>query len=203
MDRKKRDTSKKRQSIIDAANQAFQDEGYDNTSMDRIAEVAGASKRTVYNQFASKELLFEAVIEDSMAAASALKAIPYDSKQSLEAQLREFAQAKTKLLEDPAWMGLMKVGMGVFVRDPDLARRTMAQAAEGENHLALWLEGASDDGRLLVAEPALAAQVFWALISGAIFWPQALTGPMDARLADTLIDECIRVFLEGYSHRVG
>ena len=40
MARKKRDTSKKRAEIVAAAIRAFQADGYDNTSMDRIAEVA-------------------------------------------------------------------------------------------------------------------------------------------------------------------
>jgi AcrR family transcriptional regulator len=35
-------TSKKRASILNAAAQAFIDEGYDNASMDRISELAGA-----------------------------------------------------------------------------------------------------------------------------------------------------------------
>jgi TetR/AcrR family transcriptional regulator of autoinduction and epiphytic fitness len=198
MARKKRDTSEKRNSIVDAAIQAFQEEGYDNTSMDRIAEVAEASKRTVYNHFASKEALFEAVIERFMSEASALKAIPYDPEESLEAQLSEFARAKMKILEDPAWLGLMRVGMGVFVRDPELARRTMAQAEEGEDHLAIWLRAATEDGRLQVKNATLAAQVFWAMISGAIFWPQALQGPMEGELVRVLTEELVRVFLAGY-----
>jgi TetR/AcrR family transcriptional regulator of autoinduction and epiphytic fitness len=202
MVRKKRDTSKKRNSIVDAAIRAFQEEGYDNTSMDRIAEMAGASKRTVYNHFASKEALFEAVIERFMNEASALKAILYDPEQALEEQLAEFARGKMKILEDPAWLGLMKVGMGVFVRDPELAKRTMAQAEEGEDHLAIWLEAASADGRLQVADPAMAAQVFWAMISGALFWPQALQGPMDPHFVQEITKELVRVFLTGYSRPI-
>lgn len=196
---KKRDTSRKRKSIVDAAIRAFQEEGYDNTSMDRIAEVAGASKRTLYNHFASKEALFEAVVEQFLAEASALKAIPYDPEENLEAQLTEFANAKLRILEDPAWLGLMKVGMGVFVRDPGLAKRTMVQAEEGEDHLALWLEAATEDGRLKVGNPKLAGQVFWAMVSGGMFWPQALQGPMDAEQVEVLIRELVRVFLAGYS----
>ena len=60
---KKRDTSKKRESILDAAVKAFADEGYENASMDRIAEIADASKRTVYNHFPSKDVLFEEVLD--------------------------------------------------------------------------------------------------------------------------------------------
>jgi TetR/AcrR family transcriptional regulator of autoinduction and epiphytic fitness len=195
MARKKRDTSKKRKSIIDAAILAFQEEGYESASMDRIAEMAGASKRTVYNHFASKELLFEAVVEQFMTEASALKAIPYDPEKSLEEQLTEFAKAKMKLLDDPAWMGLMKVGLGVFVRDPELAKRSLAQAEDGENHLALWLQAGVEDGRLAVENPALAAQVFWAMIAGALFWPQVIQGAMDPGLEEILRAELVETFL--------
>ena len=52
----------KRDSILEAAIRAFRDVGYECTSMDRIAELAGASKRTVYNHFPSKEALFQAVV---------------------------------------------------------------------------------------------------------------------------------------------
>ena len=58
----KRDTTQKRETIISAAIQIFIEEGFDNASMDRIAERANASKRTVYNHFPSKEELFHAAI---------------------------------------------------------------------------------------------------------------------------------------------
>ena len=53
--RKKRDTSKKRLAILDGAIRVFIENGYETSSMDRIAEAAGVSKRTVYNHFPSKE----------------------------------------------------------------------------------------------------------------------------------------------------
>ena len=94
MTARKRDTSKKRDSILDAAAQAFMDEGFDNASMDRIAEIAGASKRTVYNHFPSKEDLFRAVLNRFMEQAFALKQISYDPACRLEDQLGAFADAK-------------------------------------------------------------------------------------------------------------
>ena len=93
----------------------------------------------------------------------------------------------------------MKVGLGVFVRDPALAKRSIAQAEEGEDHLALWLQEGAEDGRLEVEDPTLAAQVFWAMVSGALFWPQVLQGPMDRGLIRIVREELVRVFLAGYS----
>lgn len=195
MSRKKRDTSEKRESIVTAAIEAFQAEGYDNTSMDRIAEVAGASKRTVYNHFPSKEALFEAVVARFLGEISALKRIPYDPDRELEDQLSDFAAAKLRVLDNPVWLGLMRVGMGVFIRDPDVARETLARAKAGEDHLAAWLEAAAADGRLTVEDATLSSEIFWAMISGGLFWPCVVQGPMPAKDARTLERELIRTFL--------
>lgn len=195
---KKRDTTRKRDSIVEAAIRAFQEDGYDNTSMDHIAEVAGASKRTVYNHFSSKDALFEAVIDRFLSETVALKRIPYDPDRGLEEQLGDFVFAKLRVLSDPAWQGLFKVGLGAFVKDPKLARKAAARAEKGGDALATWLRAASADGRLDVQDPRLGARVFWAMVSGGLFWPQALEGPMDEGSAETLKDELIQTFLARY-----
>lgn len=51
----------KRESIIDAAEQLFSNQGYDATNMDQISGLAEFSKRTVYAYFSSKEQLLSAV----------------------------------------------------------------------------------------------------------------------------------------------
>ena len=61
---KKRLTDRKNSEILAAAVSEFQKRGFDGTSMDRIAEAAGASKRTVYNHFKSKDELFTAIIAE-------------------------------------------------------------------------------------------------------------------------------------------
>lgn len=198
MKTKKRDTTKKRNSIIDAAIRAFRADGYESTSMDRIAEVAGASKRTVYNHFPSKEALFEAVITRFMDQASARKRIPYDPTRSLRDQLADFAAAKLDVLGDPTWMGILKVGLGSMFRDPELARRVMTNAATAEQHLTLWLRHAHADGRLHVPDPEVATRIYTGMIAGALFWPQAIEGRMDPDLASELQAELIETFLARY-----
>src|SRR6201997_950924 len=48
--------------ILDAAQQVFLKRGYQSASLDEIAEVAPASKPTIYAHFDGKEALFEAVV---------------------------------------------------------------------------------------------------------------------------------------------
>jgi TetR/AcrR family transcriptional regulator of autoinduction and epiphytic fitness len=198
MTTKKRDTSKKRTAILNAAVQAFVNEGYDNSSMDRIAEMAGASKRTVYNHFPGKEALFREVLNRFMAEAFALKQIVYTSKRSLEAQLGEFADAKLAVSKNPSWMGLMKMTMGVFISNPDLAKQTMLMAEDVEDTLVTWIEAAHADGRMEVTDTKLAANVFWSMVGGAFFWPSIFMGPMKSKETNAMKKELIQTFLARY-----
>jgi TetR/AcrR family transcriptional regulator of autoinduction and epiphytic fitness len=188
----------KRDLILEAATAAFRDEGYECTSMDRIAELAGASKRTVYNHFGSKEALFQAVVERLFAHVAALKKVDWDAERPLEHQLADFARAKTLVTEDASSLCLMRVVLGVFIKQPELVREAVARSEETENTLVQWLQQAHAAGRLDVVDPELAANMFWALAGGALFWPQLLEGPMEADTRDALVREVVATFLARY-----
>jgi TetR/AcrR family transcriptional regulator of autoinduction and epiphytic fitness len=193
-----RDTSQKRESIIAAAMEEFRGRGYEGVSMDRIAEVAGASKRTVYNHFPSKDELFQAVVDRFASQMHSLKLISYDPKRSLEEQLSEFADAELAVVEDPAWMGFIKVLLVVFMRDPELARKAMSRHMGGEDPMTAWMREADLDGRLAIEDPGLAARVFSAMLSGAFTWPAVYQGYLDARALPALKKELIETFLGRY-----
>jgi TetR/AcrR family transcriptional regulator of autoinduction and epiphytic fitness len=198
MKEKKRNTSKKRESILNAAAEAFMKDGYDNTSMDRLSELAGASKRTVYNHFPSKEDLFRAVLERFYDEIMELKQITYDPKKALEPQLSDFANAKIDISKNPSWLGLLKVATAVFITNPEIALETIQRTEDAEDTLVQWLEAATDDGRLEVENTKLAAEAFWAMVGGAFFWPSIFFGPMNANQTDELKKELIGIYLAKY-----
>lgn len=198
---KKRDTSKKRESILDAAAEAFMQDGYDNASMDRISALAGASKRTTYNHFPSKENLFGAVLERFFDQIMELKQIKYNAKRSLEAQLSDFADAKLAISKNPSWLGLLKVTTGVFITNPKLVMETIQRAEDTEDTLASWLEDAKADGRINAENIKLAADAFWAMVGGAFFWPSIFFGPMEAKEANAMKKELIEIFLARYGEK--
>lgn len=198
MTRKKRDTSRKRASILDAATQAFVQFGFDNTSMDRIAEMAVASKRTVYNHFPSKEILFEAVLDRFLRESERLKSIPYDADKPLEAQLEAFIDAKLAVIENASWLGLVRVALSVHMRDTQLAGEAFALYESGDDALVDWLSAAETDGRLQVEDAEMAASVFWSMVSGALSWPQIFAGPMASARVSAFKKEMIETFLARY-----
>src|SRR6201994_4249878 len=53
---------KRREELIDVAEKMFFERGFSDTTMQMIAEAAGASKETLYRHFESKELLFAEIV---------------------------------------------------------------------------------------------------------------------------------------------
>ena len=198
MKRKKRDTSAKRESILNAAIDAFIEFGFEKTSMDLIAERADASKRTVYNHFSSKESLIEAAFNQFLRGAFESKNIEYDPEKSIEDQLGEFADSKMKLTADPKQLGLMRVTLGAFITHPQLAERAVLFSDSHEDGLVKWLKNATQDGRLNVKDPELAAESFWSLFSGTFFWPPIVRGPVGKKNGLKLKAEFIQLFLARY-----
>lgn len=53
----------KREHLVDTAERLFYEEGFHATGIDRVVREAGVARMTLYNHFASKEALVEAVLE--------------------------------------------------------------------------------------------------------------------------------------------
>ncbi|HEX4615184.1 MAG TPA: helix-turn-helix domain-containing protein, partial [Stellaceae bacterium] len=51
-----------REAIVAAAERLFLERGFGSVSMDELAEAAGVARRTLYNQFASKEEIFREML---------------------------------------------------------------------------------------------------------------------------------------------
>ncbi len=198
---RKRDTSQKRDSILKAAIQAFQEEGFDNASMDKIAEIAGASKRTIYNHFPSKDELFQVVITKFLEEQHTLKQISYISESTLEQQLSDFADAEIFLINSPTRLGLSKVLTSVFIRDPQLAYTARSKFGPSEVYFVEWLKDAIEDGKIKNYDPKLASRVFYSMIEGALTWPALFQGCQDPKTFEPLKQEIIRTFLARYQRK--
>lgn len=196
-DRKKRDVSRMRQIIIDGAIKVFTQYGFDVTSMDKIAEVAGISKRTIYNHFISKESLFQTIVADFLKERDAIKPIQYTNNVSLGMQLRKFAEAELYLINDPVRRGLSKMLTSVFLLNIDFGKHTRTQF---EPHKAFiqWLNDAKVDQKLNVQSVELAARIFYGMVEGCLTWPALFTDGESMKHMDELLNEVIQTFLCRY-----
>lgn len=194
-------TERKRCAILQAAVEEFHASGFQATSMDRIAERAEVSKRTIYNHFPSKEVLFEAITDELVNQIVNVAEAPYDSERDLRSQLVEFGRRKVELMTCPGFLRLARVALSEHLRIPELASDTFCRIHEDENALVRWIRAAEADGRLQDVEPAVAAEEFSALLSAFAFWPLIFGRPMPseeeleatvARAAGMLLDHYSR-----------
>lgn len=195
--RKKRDTSLKRNAILEGAVKVFTKNGFEASSMDRIAEVAGVSKRTVYNHFPSKELLFQAIVEDFLRQRDEIKPIDYVSARPLEEQLKAFAKAEFFLIDDPVRRGLSKLFTSVFLMDIEFGRKTRSRF-EPHKAFIVWLNAAKEDRKLCFESPELAARIFYGMVEGCLTYPGLFTDGASLKNADVLLDEITATFLSRY-----
>ena len=194
----RRDKSKKRNSILDAAIKVFRTHGYEHSSMDTIAEVANASKRTVYNHFPSKDELFHAVMGRFLDEVSQSKQFHYAPDTPLEEQLLHIADTKAAISENESWLATMKVSMTVMTSHPELALQTVKHLETLDDYLGNWLRAAVSDGKLKIDDIDLAKEVFESMFAGAFYFPCVMHGPVDPVKATKLKREFVRLFLNTY-----
>ena len=195
---KNRDKSKKRATILNGAIDVFISMGYELASMDKIAETARVSKRTVYNHFGSKENLFQAIVNDFLAQRQSLKTITYNPEKSLEEQLLAFANAEIFLINSPKRLEISRFLTIVFLKDINYARETVAKYPPTYNVLLDWLKQAEKDSRIKTDNLLLAARVFYALVEGAITYPALFTYGINKSAFEPMLGEIIATFLARY-----
>jgi TetR/AcrR family transcriptional regulator of autoinduction and epiphytic fitness len=165
-------TDRKREAIVQAAIAEFRDNGFEVTSMDRIAARAEVSKRTVYNHFPSKEELFSEMLHRLWSTAATQADANYKPGVALRDQLRELLDAKMKTLGDSNFIDLARVAIGATIHSPERAQTWVSRLNQREETFTVWVRGAQQDGRLKAVEPVFAASQIHALLKAFAFWPQ-------------------------------
>jgi TetR/AcrR family transcriptional regulator, regulator of autoinduction and epiphytic fitness len=194
-------TDRKRSAIIEAAIDEFRACGYETTSMDRIAARAGTSKRTVYNHFPSKEVLFAEILHQLWEAVAGNEELAYRADRPLRDQLLDLIRQKFRLLNDEAFVSLARVAIAAGIHSPERAQGMVSRMSEREEGLTVWIRAAAAAGRLKVNDPVFASHQLQGLIKGFAFWPQITLGqpPLDATMQKQVAESAVDMFLAYYS----
>jgi TetR/AcrR family transcriptional regulator of autoinduction and epiphytic fitness len=194
-------TDRKRQAIVSAALAEFRSNGFDATSMDKIAATAGVSKRTVYNHFPSKDDLFAHILQELWDSSAALQAFRYQAGQPLRAQLMEMLGHKMALLRDGYFLDLARVAIAEGIHHPERAQEMVARLADKEEGVAGWIRAAQADGKLKPVDPFFASHLLQGQLKIFAFWPQVTMGqaPLDPATESTVIQTAADMFLACYA----
>lgn len=190
----------KRQAIVSAAKKAFKEFGVQATSMDKLAELAQVSKRTVYNHFDTKEALVMHLVTELWQSAMLDNHLAYDAKKSLTEQLKQLVSHEINLLSSQEYIDLSRVAFGHLFYNPKALMEEMAKFNEQETGIEKWLHAACLDNRLSINDTSFANNQLHHLIKGGCFWPLLLqiAPPLDNQQKNELCEETVTMFLARY-----
>lgn len=162
----------KREAILDAATRVFLAHGYEGASMDLVAKEASAARRTVYNQFESKEALFTAAVERVWRDFPVV-AITTDREALSDPTvgLRRLGQAIVDFWEPPIAVSFLRMVISEGARFPDLPRNFFeAGKAPAMRALVGYLKQLDETGALRIPDADLAARQFLGLLNEPLLW---------------------------------
>jgi AcrR family transcriptional regulator len=186
-----------RAAIIAAAEKLILERGYGAVSMDDLAIAAGVARRTLYNQFASKEEIFREML--ARLAWQLEHALPpgIETQGDVEDVLRLIAQALVTLHKRPEYLGFFRIAMSDSGQFPWIGEAFAAVIEPGLERLARYLAHLTKLKILNCPNPMLAARQFTGIVNEFFLWPMMM-GHAETISIDEVIDETIGMFLGYY-----
>jgi TetR/AcrR family transcriptional regulator, regulator of autoinduction and epiphytic fitness len=187
-------TDRKRDAIVQAAIVEFRANGFEATSVDKVAARAEVSKRTLYNHFPSKDELFGAILHVLWESSASELQRPFEPARPVREQLLALLQGKLAMLGDDNFLALARVAIAAGLHSPERAREMVARIGEKDGGLLDWMRAAQKHGALKDGDAAQAVKQLESLVKGVAFWPQVamgqprLTGPAQKKLAQATVD---------------
>lgn len=197
---KARRRSPKRAAVIEAATEEFLMHGFSGTSMDRIAEAANVSKRTVYDHFPSKDDLFQAIVDEILQRVDEMPAHAYSDEKTLDEQLLQIGTTFANTITGRDFMKLSRVVISCFLQTPEWAYNTVKAHARLRQDMISFFKAGKKDGRLKITDPEKAAAQFCGLIKEIAYWPELMAGqkPVTTRERNAAVRSAVEIFLDHY-----
>lgn len=184
--------SKKRQQLVDTAIELFNAHGFHGVGIDRIAEEAKVSKKTMYHHFRSKEELILAALRhhDGLFRNNFMKSVEAAGKTPRERLLAVFDVAQA-WFSDHKFYGCMFINAVGEYSEPDTAIRGACR--EFKRQMRCYIESLAEEAGL--ERPKEVAASLAILLEGAIVTAQVSQDPASAqtarRAAEVLIDRSL------------
>lgn len=189
----------KARQIGEAAARLFLAQGFAVTSMDAVAAEARVSKRTLYQYFPSKEVLFVTVIQQELE--DLLSTLALQVREGAEPDLEALAVAWVRHAFAPRLVALYRSVIAEAERLPQLTRALDAAIMEPiEKALATMIGRMAERAGRPMAEPVIAADALVGLLLGTnqIRMLLALAPLRDRQGLEAYARERVQLFLRAF-----
>lgn len=193
--------SPKRHAIIAAASELFVTQGYGAVSMDAIARAASVSKATLYAHFDSKDVLFATIIRQACRENIVFEGQFAASTDDIAHDLTLIGRRILGFFLQPRCLATYRTVIAESGRFPELGRAFYeAGPAVLAQVFGDWLAAQVSAGRLVVPNPAVAAEQFVGLLRTGPYLRATLG--IDQQLDDATVDNAVAnavgMFLRAY-----
>lgn len=189
--RRAREREDVRTSLVEAARELLEQDGYDALTIRRVAERAEYGLGTVYSYFADKDDLLYSIVQDDYARLKARLLAARDANGGAAAVRAMLLGYVAHGLERPQTYEIM------FMLRPRLASRSVED--DGDEHLypafRRCVARAIELGEFRSADPNVVAQMLWSAVHGLVSLRVTLPDfawAEPARVAEELVDSVIR-----------
>lgn len=150
-----------RQRLLEAACDAFREEGY-KVSIDRLAARARVARQTLYNYFPSKDVLFAEAVRHIIQSVL----VTLDRDGDVRTTLLGFGEAYRAKVLSAEGIAIFRTLTAEAPRFPALAKQFFRQGPQTtRKRLAEYLARAMKEGRLKRDDPDFAAEMLTAMLA--------------------------------------
>lgn len=187
-----------REAIVEAAQRLFLKRGFGAVSMDELAEAAGVARRTLYNQFSSKEEIFREMLLRVSRQLELAFPTGVETQGEIEEVLGLIARHILDLHRQSDYRGFLRMVAADSRLFPWIAEEFAAVMDPQVERLVRYLAHVTALGILDCRDPLLAAHQLMGLLNGLSLWPWMMGRepvPVDAEEA---IESTVAMFLRFY-----
>ncbi|HEY2540023.1 MAG TPA: TetR/AcrR family transcriptional regulator [Stellaceae bacterium] len=187
-----------REAIVGAAQRLFLERGFGAVSMDELAAAAGVARRTLYNQFTSKEEIFREMLLSVSAQLETALPPGIETQGDVEEVLHLVARMILALHRHPEYLGFLRMVVADSRQFPWIAEGFAAVMDPQTERFVRYLAHLTAMGILDCRNPLLAAHQFMGMLNELSLWPW-MTGRESVPVPEKdIIEETIRMFLQHY-----
>lgn len=187
-----------REAIVDAAQQLFLQRGFGSVSMDELAEAAGVARRTLYNQFASKEEIFREML---LGVSGRLEhAFPpgIETQGGVEEVLRAVGRMIVELHRHRDYLGFLRMVAADARQFPWIAEELASVMDPVMERFVRYLALQTELGILDCRNPLLATHQLAGMLNEFSLWPWLMGRETIPVPEEEVIEESVRMFLSHY-----
>jgi TetR/AcrR family transcriptional regulator of autoinduction and epiphytic fitness len=187
-----------REAIVDAAQRLFLRRGFGAVSMDELAEAAGVARRTLYNQFASKEEIFREML--LRVSGQLERAFPpgIETRGDVEDVLRAVGRIIVELHKHRDYLGFLRMVAADSRQFPWIAEELASVMDPVMERFVRYLAHQTELGILDCRNPLLATHQLAGMLNEFALWPWMMGREAIPVSDEEVIEESVRMFLMYY-----